>query len=91
MIACLIKLSNSSVSTKSVLKINELSFTEIFSIPSKGFLISFTPSVKVFSVLNTAHFDCIVFCIANLNSAVGLDPLEFLNLSNLSKHLSVSL
>ena len=48
------------------------------------------PSFKVFSVLKTAHFDCIVFCIDNLKSAVLFEPLEFLSLSNLVKHLSVS-
>ena len=89
-IACLIKLSNSNVSTKSVLNIKDLSFTDMDSIPAKGFLISSTPSFKVFSVLNTAHLDCIVFCIANLKSAVLFVPFPFLNLSNLSKHLSVS-
>ena len=42
------------------------------------------------SVLKTAHFDCIVFCIASLNSAVLFFPFEFRSLSNLSKHFSVS-
>ena len=88
--AWLIKLSNSKVSTKSVLNSKDLSLTEISLIPSYGFLICSTPSFKVFSVLNTAHFDCIVFCICSLSSDVFVDPSEFLILSNLSRHLSVS-
>ena len=54
-------------------------------------MISLTPSFNVFSVLKTAHFDCIVFCIDNLSSEVLLEPFPFLNLSNLSRDLSVSL
>ena len=34
--------------------------------------------------------DCIVFCIANLNSAVPVSPSAFLILSNLSIHFCVS-
>ena len=83
-------MSNSNVSTRSVLKIRDLSFTEIESIPSYVFLISSTPSLSVLSVLKTAHFDCMVFCIASLSSEVLFSPLEFLSLSNLSKHFSVS-
>ena len=49
------------------------------------------PSFNIFSVLKTAHFDCIVFCIDNLSSDVLFDPFPFLNLSNLSSNLSVSL
>ena len=45
----------------------DLSLTEISSNPSNGFLISSTPSFKVFSVLKTAHLLCIVFCIDNLS------------------------
>ena len=73
-----------------MLKTSDLSFTEIDSIPSYAFLILSTPSLRVFSVLKTAHFDCIVFCIESLSSAVLFSPLEFLNLSNLSMHFSVS-
>ena len=84
-------MSNSKDSTRSVLNNKDLSFTERSSIPSNGFLIASTPSLRVFSVLNTAHLDCIVFCIDSLNSEVFVSPLAFLILSNLSKHLSVSL
>ena len=88
--ACLIRLSNSRVSTKSVLNTKDLSLTEIESIPSYVFLISSTPSLRVFSVLKTAHLDCIVFCIESLRSAVLFSPFAFLSLSNLSKHFWVS-
>ena len=70
---------------------NDLSFTERSFMPSRGFLISLIPCFKVFSVLNTAHLVCIVFCIEDLRSDAFVLPFELRILSNLSRHLSVSL
>ena len=61
--ACAIRLSNSSVSTRSEFQISERSVTRMSGTPSNTSWISLWPSSSISPVRNTAQLFCITFCI----------------------------
>ena len=80
--ACAIRLSNSSVSIRSVFQISERSVTLTSCAASNASWISFWPSCSTSPVRNTAQLFCITFCICIRSCAVGVLPLAWRNLSS---------
>ncbi|KAH3673404.1 hypothetical protein WICPIJ_009792 [Wickerhamomyces pijperi] len=78
------KFCNSKVSTKSEFQIMDLSEVPTSAKVLSTALIPLTPSSKDSWVLKTETSFCMVFCMANLISAVDLEPVAFLNLSKLA-------
>ena len=75
--ACAIRLSYSSVSTRSEFQMSERSETAMSSEPFQISRIWRTPSASTGPSRNTAQCACIDFCILRRRSAVGVSPLAW--------------
>ena len=90
-IACPIKLSSSSASTRSEFQINERSLTEISGIVPAISIMFLTPASSVSVSRKTAACRCIDSCISCLISEAFLEPEAFLILSKRSSAKSPEL
>ena len=79
--ACRIRLSSSSVSTRSEFHTRDRSVVLMSGICSHTLLIFSTPSARVLLVRNTAQSSCITRCILSRTVAVELPPSVLRNLS----------